>query len=219
MYIRDRRISVAFKLTAAAVALIGLYLDTGLNKGAFEPGKLLYFTILSNVFCLAMFLWGAFRPQAQTGSMRLKGAAVMAITTTMLVYWLLLAKAHYASADKPDPLANLLVHLIVPLLMIGDWALFDPKGRVRAADPLWWTLAPFGYFVLTVIAAQIGARYTDGASYPYFFIDPAMLGWGRTLINVLLTAAGLIALGYGYYALDRGLGRRAAKAEARQRTR
>ena len=214
MYIRDRRIAAVFNLLAAAVALCGILLETGLLKGAFDPGKFLYFTILSNVFCLAVFLWNGFRPATAQSGMRLKGAAVMAIATTMLVYWLLLAKAHLAMAEKPDPVANLTVHLIVPLLMILSWALFDPKGRIRTGDPLWWTLAPLAYFVFVAVAAQFGVEYPDGGNYPYFFIDATALGWGRTLLNVLMIAAALTALGYGYYALDRGLADMAARADA-----
>lgn len=225
MYIKSRHASVTFKLAAAAITLLGLCMNTGVFKGAFEPGKFLYFTILSNVFCLVMFVLSALgdlrrhgaSQVAHTGSMRLKGAAVMAITTTLLIYWLLLARIHFAMDDKPDPLANLLVHLIVPLLMIADWALFSPKGRVRVTDPLWWTLAPLGYYVFTVAASLLGARYMGGGRYPYFFIDATVLGWGRTLINVVLVAIGFIAMGYAFYALDRWLGRLAAHRKAHTR--
>ncbi len=214
MYIKNRHTSAAFKLIAAAVTLYGLCLNTGILKGAFEPFKFLYFTILSNAFCLAVFVKEAVRDARPHGGsrgnavgMRLKGTAVMAITTTMLIYWVLLARIHFAMEEKPDLLTNLLVHLIVPLLMIADWALFDPKGHIKAVDPLWWTLAPLGYYVVTVIASLLGARYMEGGRYPYFFIDATVLGWGRTLLNVALVAAGFIAMGYAFYALDKWLGR------------
>lgn len=221
MYIRSRRASAVFKLVAALVTLLGLCRNTGVFKGAFEPGKFLYFTILSNAFCMVVFLLEALRDirpdgearSVRTGSMRLKGAAVMAIMTTMLIYWLLLARIHFAMEEKPDPLANLLVHLIVPLLMIADWALFDPKGRVRAVDPLWWTLTPLGYYVFTVIASLLGAQYMEGGRYPYFFIDATVLGWGRTLLNVALVAAGFIAMGYAFRTLDSWLGRQSARGQ------
>jgi hypothetical protein len=213
MVIKSRRFAAAFNLAAAVVALCGILLETGLIKGAFDLGKFLYFTVLSNVFCFFVFLWNVFRPVTGQGGMCMKGMAVMAITITMLVYWLLLAKVHLAMEEKPDPVANLMVHLIVPLLMIASWALFDPKGSIRVAYPLWWALAPFGYFVFVVIAAQLGVRYPEGGSYPYFFIDVTVLGWGQTLINVLLTAVGFIGLSFAYYGLDRWLGHMAARRD------
>ena len=61
MYLKNRRLSLGFKLLAAIVAACGITLNTGILKGTFDPGKFLYFTMLSNVFCLIVLLLGAAR--------------------------------------------------------------------------------------------------------------------------------------------------------------
>ena len=223
MYLKNRRLSLGFKLPAAIVAACGITLNTGILKGTFDPGKFLYFTMLSNVFCLIVFLLGAARDVralrgGQGGApvgMRLKGAAVLCITTTLLVYWLVLAPVHFAMLEQPNPFANLLVHLFTPVLMLLDWALFDRKGQLTARDPFWWALLPLGYYLFTVVASALGARYMEGSHYPYFFIDATLLGWPQTLLNVLLMAAGFIALGFAFYTLDWALARLTARLAAR----
>lgn len=224
MSLKNNRVAFLYRCIAAVATVIGIYLNSGIPEGAFKPSVFLYFTIQSNVFCLVCFVLDAVRiakqrPQTAPDACAArssfwKGAAVMAITTTLLVYWLLLAKGHIAGENKPDPAANLMVHLVVPLLMIADWALLEPKGRFMATYPLKWAVVPLGYYGFTLIASALGARYTDGALYPYFFMDADILGWGQALLNIALVAVAFVALGYCLYLADAWLGRLAAKRGA-----
>ena len=217
MYLKNERLAFLYRCIAAIAASVAIYLNSGIPKGAFDPSVFLYFTIQSNVFCLICFIVNASRfamRRKQAGQAHAlarrpfwKGAAVMAITTTLLVYWLILAKVQFAMENKPDPTANLMVHLVVPLLMIGDWALFEPKGCFQASDPLKWTVVPLGYCGFTVIASTLGARYMEGAHYPYFFMDANILGWGQALLNIALIGVAFVAFSYVLYALDAWLGR------------
>lgn len=226
MYLKNNRLAFWYRFIAAITAVVAIYLNSGIPKGAFNPSVFLYFTIQSNVLCLIAFLLGALRcamqrkqPNPHYFAARRpywKGAVVMAITTTLLVYWLILAKVHFAMESKPDPAANLMVHLVVPLLMICDWALFEPKGRFTATDPLKWALVPLGYYGFTLIASALGARYMKGAHYPYFFMDSNILGWSQALLNIALIAVAFVALGYLLYLLDVCLGRLAARQAARE---
>jgi hypothetical protein len=226
MYLKNERLAFLYRCIAAIATIVAIYLNSGIPKGAFNPSVFLYFTIQSNVLCLIFFVLGALRYAMQRKQRKpnhftaqkpfWKGAAVMAITTTLLVYWLILAKVHFTMEDKPDPVANLMVHLIVPLLMIGDWALFEPKGRFTAVDPLKWAVVPLGYYGFTLIASALGARYMKGTHYPYFFMDSNILGWGQALLNIALIAVAFVALGYMLYLLDAWLGRLAARQIAHE---
>lgn len=226
MYLKNIRVAFLYRCMAAIAVLVSIYLNSGIPKGAFDPSVFLYFTIQSNVLCLICFVLGALRcakPRRQTNPNPMaacspfwKGAVVMAITTTLLVYWLLLAKVQFAMENKPDPAANLMVHLVVPVLMIADWALFEPKGRFTATDPLKWAAVPLGYYGFTLIASALGARYMEGAHYPYFFMDANKLGWGQALWNIAMIAVAFVALGYMLYLLDAWLGRVAARRIARE---
>ena len=212
MYIKSARLSLGFKLVAVIASGYGLYLNSGLPAGAFRPSMLLYFTIQSNVLCLVSFLMGAWRcghylaqgaqGECPPANMLWKGAAIMAITTTLLIYWLVLAKVDFQMEAAINPLNNLTVHLFTPVLMLLDWLLFDRKGLLRRRHPLQWALVPVLYYAFTLVASALGARYMDEARYPYFFIDPDVVGWGQVALNVALVAAGFIGLGYLLLGLD-----------------
>ena len=217
MYAKSTRLSLGFKLVAAVASAYGLYLNSGLPAGAFKPTMFLYFTIQSNVLCLLSFLLGVWRcarhlTQGRQGecppaNMLWKGAAIMAITTTLLIYWLVLAKVDFRMEAETNPLSNLTVHLYTPMLMLLDWLLFDRKGSLRRRYPFQWALVPVAYYAFTLVASALGARYMGDARYPYFFIDPDVIGWGHVALNVVLVALGFIAMGYLLLGLD-GLLRR-----------
>ncbi len=195
------------------VTAIGLYLNSGLPNGSFAPAMFLYYTILSNLFCLLYFLAaGIAVVQAikkdgvrgeSTWAIHAKGAVIMAITVTLLIYWFILVGAGFEMAEGTSPLANLIVHLFVPVLSILDWVVFDPKGRLNRLDPFKWLIIPLCYYIFTVIAAKLGMTFYDGSHYPYFFIDSDVLGWGTVMLSVLGLTAAFLAIGYIVFVADK----------------
>ena len=103
--------------------------------------------------------------------------------------------------------SNLTVHLVVPLMAVADWLLFDRKGSIRPFDPVRWLALPLYYLVFALVAAPLGATYRGGARYPYFFIDANLIGWSGVAVNVVLVGVAFLALGYAVFAVDRLLGR------------
>jgi hypothetical protein len=55
MYINKKAISIAYKLILLTIGIIGLLLSFGVFDGRFNLSMLNYFTILSNLLCVAYF--------------------------------------------------------------------------------------------------------------------------------------------------------------------
>ncbi len=223
MYIKNRIISLIFKCAIVIISAIGIYLNSGLPNGKFAPAMFLYYTILSNLICLIYFsaaVISVIKTIKKDGingettfAIHLKGAVIMAITVTLLIYWFILVGAGFAMAEGTSKAANYIVHLFVPLLSILDWLLFDTKGRLHKSDPFKWLIIPLCCYLFTVIAAACGIIFYDGSHYPYFFIDSDILGWGKVIISVICLALAFLVIGFIIFAVDKLLHRLEVRAE------
>ncbi|WP_439661440.1 Pr6Pr family membrane protein [Lentzea sp. HUAS TT2] len=145
----------------------------------FEPANhLSYFTVLSNVFAAVVALLGVFGPV----SAQLRGAAVLYMATTGIVYWLLLQ-----GIDVQTPAyANWVLHTVVPILVVVEWLLAPERTR-RA----WiWLSFPLAYLVYTLVRGPIVGWY------PYPFMDPRQNGYGTVLLTCVFVAVVFGVLAY-----------------------
>lgn len=137
-----------------------------------------YFTVLSNVFAAVVALLGVFGPV----SAQIRGAAVLYMTTTGIVYALLLR-----GVDVQTPAyANWVLHVVVPILVVVEW-LLAPEKTHRA----WiWLSFPLVYVTYTLIRGPIADWY------PYPFLDPRVGGYGDVALNCVFVAVVIAALAY-----------------------
>lgn len=147
-----------------------------------------YFTVISNLFAAAVFFAGAARPaHARTHTTEmLRGAAVVYILTTGIVYAVLLSGNHVAF-----PWANDILHRVVPVAMALDWLLDPPRHQLPFSRTAAWIGFPLAYVAYTLIRGAIVSWY------PYFFVDPHRHG-GYLLVagDCLAVGAGVLALGF-----------------------
>lgn len=137
-----------------------------------------YFTVLSNVFAALVALLGVFRPV----SAQIRGAAVLYMTTTGIVYALLLR-----GVDVQTPAyANWVLHVVVPILVVVEWVL-APERTTRA----WiWLSFPLAYVSYTLVRGPL----VDW--YPYPFLDPRTHGYGEVLLSSVFVAVVIAVLAY-----------------------
>lgn len=218
MSIQNRAVNFFYKLALTLLCGWGILLNSGITQNGFAGLAMFkYYTIQSNalvfVFYLvaSIFCLAAWRRQGAKGPFgfapHFKGAVVMAITVTMLIYQFLLAETPFSMGTGGGGLGGDIVHLYVPLLVILDWILFDLKGVYRPVDPVLWLVIPLVYLVYALVAAALGVTYHGGSRYPYFFIDADLLGAGRVALNVVVLAAGFLLLGYIIFGLDKLMAR------------
>lgn len=201
MFIKNKALSLLYKGFTILITFWGLYVNSGLPE-KFSTKMFLYFTILSNLLCLVYFIlafYGVLKDKPL--NITLKGGITMAITVTMLVYWFILAPSEFVMGTGNE-LANLLVHLYVPLLVIGDYILFDEKGKISSKDPFYWLLIPLFYYLFTLIAYIFNVTYMGNTRFPYFFIDHTIIGVPMVIFNVLGLLIFFTLLGFIIYGLD-----------------
>ncbi len=213
MRIENRYLSILYKLILIFLAGWGLSLQLGLDQGQLHLSSLIYYTLQSNLLCFIFLIVTVIHlcrhlhdgKHSFSYAPRFKGALVVCIMITFLIYHFLLRPSFFSMDDgsRIFSISNLLLHYIVPLMFFGDWLLFDRKGRIRKTDPFLWLFIPLAYFIFAVIRAQIGGGMPYGTNrYPYFFIDIDALGVGQVLLNVLAVGISVLILGYILYALD-----------------
>ena len=180
----------ALRVCRALVALLALTAigyDVAAGPGVSDGDYFSYFTVLSNLFAAAILLYGALRP-AHTRSRTvelLRGAAVVYILTTGIVYLLLL------SGHAPAyPWVNAILHYLMPVAVTLDWLSDPPSVRLDPARTLViWMAFPALYVLYTL------ARGAIIDWYPYLFVNPHRSG------GYLLVAGDCLAIGIGIAAL------------------
>ncbi len=172
-------------LALATLAAIGY--DVAEGPGVSDTDYFSYFTVLSNLFAVAVLLYGALHPARERSRTveLLRGAAVVYILTTGIVYLVLL------SGHAPAyPWVNAILHYVMPVAMALDWLLEPPRVLL---DPvrtvLLWMAFPVVYILYTL------ARGAIVDWYPYLFVNPHRSG------GYLLVAGDCVAVGVGIIAL------------------
>lgn len=172
-------------LALAALTAIGY--DVAAGPGVSDADYFSYFTVLSNLFASAMLLYGALSPaheRSRTIEM-CRGAAVVYILTTGIVYLLLL------SGHAPAyPWVNAILHYLMPVAVTLDWLIDPPHIRLDPARTIVpWMVFPVLYIVYTLTRGAIVNWY------PYLFVNPHRDG------GYLLVTGDCVAVGIGIIAL------------------
>jgi hypothetical protein len=174
-------------LAIAVLVAIAYQVGKGLEHSGYSATDYFsYFTELSNLFAAAIFLYGAVRPTgARSHTLELlRGAAVVYMLTTGIVYMVLLS-GHAVSY----PWVNTIVHQIMPVAVALDWLIDPPHMRLELRQTMLWMSFPLAYVAYTLVRGAI----VDW--YPYFFVDPRRDG------GYLLVAGDCVAVGLGIAAL------------------
>ena len=177
----------ACRALLALMALTAIGYDVAAGPGVSDGDYFSYFTVLSNLFAAAMLLHGALRPaypRSRTVEL-LRGAAVVYILTTGIVYLLLL------SGRAPAyPWVNATLHYLMPVAVTLDWLSDPPSVYLEPTRTLvMWMAFPLLYVFYTL------ARGAIVDWYPYFFVDPHRSG------GYLLVAGDCLAVGIGIAAI------------------
>ncbi len=178
-------------LIIAAVVIALIAVETSSRSGVLW--RLTTFTYQANVLAAAYFLWTLFSARAD-GRVGVRGAVVLYVVVAGVIWNLLLTE--YSMGYTP---ANILLHIVVPVLVILDWLLVERSGRhVRWWQPLVWLVYPAVYVVLALVVLNKAGRRA-----PYYFLDPDSVGMLVVVVNVGLLALFVLALGYGLSAVGR----------------
>jgi hypothetical protein len=215
MVVADRRAALIFRVAAALVIALGITRLLGIGDPPLSVSALLFYTMQSNILCLVWMvaliigtitdLRGDGPRGWSTPSPRFGGAVMQAITVTMLIYLVVLLPQS-EPGYVPFTLTDTLVHVVAPVLLILDWALFSPKGRFRGWDPVLWAAIPYAYLLFAFGFGALGGEFSPGESFPYPFMDITDLGLSGVALWIGALTTALILVGYLFVLIDRVLG-------------
>lgn len=156
--------------------------------------RLTTFTYQVNVLAAVYYagtLASRSRADARPG---LRGAVVLYVVVAGLVWNLFLTGMSMGYTT-----ANVLLHVVMPVLATIDWLLVGRSQRdVRWWQPLAWLGYPVAYLGLALLVLnEVGRRA------PYYFLDPDSVGAAAVAGNVALLATAFAALGYVLSGLGR----------------
>lgn len=174
---------------AAALLVVGVTSERGLWW------RLLTFTYQANLLAAAYYLWTLLRPRADARA-GLRGAVVLYVVMAGLV-WNLFLTGH----SMGYTVANLLLHVVVPVLALCDWVLVGRVGAGAAARLAWWQPVAWLVFPAAYLALALLVLNDAGRRAPYFFLDPGSVGAVAVAVNVAALATGVLALGYALLAV------------------
>jgi hypothetical protein len=169
-----------------------------------------YFTILTNILVGLAFTAPFLAP---TNTLRsfferqaVRAAIALYILVVMVVYWAVLAQIHHPVGLSA--VANVGLHLVVPVLYILDWLVFAPKDKMSFKRIPLWVIYPMVYGIYTIIRGALSGVY------PYPFLNVTELGIGQVSINMLGFTAFYALGGAVFIALGRILPNRMTVDEA-----
>jgi hypothetical protein len=202
----DRRAAARalFALTALAVVValaVQLPLSAGAVGGHFTTpaarvaNVFCFFTIQSNILVAVTTGMLAWRPEREsTAFAAVRLAALVGITVTFLVFHTVLSGLQELSGAAA--FTDFVFHTLVPLLALGGWFAFGPRGLVSWRVAAYALLFPLLWGLFTLVRGPI----VD--FYPYPFIDVRSLGYPRVLVNVALVGVLFYGLAAAAVALD-----------------
>lgn len=175
---------LGIKIALIIVGIIGISLT--LSNGGFmgSLSSLLFFTIQSNITIVLITLIFLIADIIELKSGKtfinnqwliVKFLFTVAITITFLVFFGLLAPTMPISYLAS--FSNLSVHMIVPLLALIDFFVYDHRIVLKRANPLFGIAMPLYYLAFALILSFSGVTFGGDAIVPYFFLDYEKFGW------------------------------------------
>jgi hypothetical protein len=157
--------------------------------------RLSTFTYQANVIAAAYYLWSLAWPRADA-RVGIRGAVVLYVLIAGVIWNLFLTE--HSMGYTP---ANLLLHIVVPVLALTDWLLVGrDQAQVRWWQPVVWLLYPAAYLALALLVLNhVGRRA------PYYFLDPGSIGTSSVVMNICVLACGALALGYALLIINRAI--------------
>lgn len=148
--------------------------------------RLVTFTYQANLLAAVFYAATLLSSRADARSV-LRGAVVVYVVVAGLVWNLFLTD--YSMGYTP---ANFLLHVVVPVLAVTEWAL---ARTGQSATRWWYPWAWLGYPALYVVVA-LAVLNRAGRRAPYYFLDPESVGTLTVTVNIGLLGAIFLGLGY-----------------------
>ncbi len=152
-----------------------------------------YFTVQSNLIAVVIFAIAASaivrRKPLGTWFAYVRGAGVLYMSITFVVYALLLENNENASTTLGFDWKNFVLHKLAPMAIVVWWLVWPSRKKISARGALLWLIFPILWLVYTI---------TRGVMlnwYPYPFLNPNKVdGWLGVAGYTLIVCVAFVAL-------------------------
>lgn len=182
---KSKTFEIVINLGVFVFALIGVMATAFGTSGMMGGSVILYYTIQSNIWIGGICLVYAILLIAQSNHREIKITKwlhivkfvfIVAITLTMVVFWLLLAPT-LNSPSYLFSLSNLFCHTLTPILALITFFIFDTRHYyLQMPEALYSLLTPVYYLLFVFIMSNLGVTFHT-YRVPYFFLDFYEFGW------------------------------------------
>ncbi|MGN0822926.1 MAG: Pr6Pr family membrane protein [Candidatus Gallimonas sp.] len=209
--IENRVTQTVFQTVYCVLAAIGFLSSLGCFDARFNGEFYIYYTNLSNDICMGAMFATLFQTVGRAKRKEdgccetapiFHFLCVIMILVTFLVYNILLAKEKTA-VEYFTSLSNLIMHLILPVMFVLNWALFYRHSCLKWYHPLLCLIMPLAYVAFIFVRAAILQGNAEATKYPYFFLNAENLGWGGVIAWIAVLIAVFVGIAYLLYGADR----------------
>lgn len=206
-----KNFSKTYKLSVILIIFTGLWCS--FKNANSIISKLSYYTIQSNIICLALFTYSLIFEILDLNYKTknyyiIKGGIIIAIILTGVIYHIALLPGEFqmdASTKIIKVLSSILLHGISPIIVLVDYILFDKKGKFKYKYAIYWLAFPIYYVIYVYIYSYFGGEfYNIGGSknYAYIFLDFKKIGIINVEISIISIIIFLILISYILIAYD-----------------
>ena len=217
--IKNRTAQLVYYTIYCTLGLVGTIASLGIfdNFRVIRWDFYVHFTNISNFLCIGVMLTALIQTAKKkedssvTAAPVLKFIGMLGILLTFLVFNIMLA-----GAEGRDPQANwrigsLCFHVVLPIMYIADWFLFYERKKCKWYYPIVSIAFPLGYAIFLLIQAVI-LKFDSSILipttstpliYPYFFVNIETQRVSGVLMWICILAAAFVAVGFGFFGLDR----------------
>lgn len=216
--IKNRTLQLIYQTVYCTLALVGSVACLGIfdDIKLFRWDFYVYFTNLSNFLCFGVMLTALIQTikKKEDGFVSscplLKFIGMLGILLTFLVFNFVLAGAADRNPQLNWRIGSICFHVVLPLMYIADWFLFYERKKTTWRYPIAAISFPLGYAIFLLIHAAILGFDTSiltptGTTliYPYFFVNLETQGAPGVLMWIAILSVAFVAMGFGFYGLDR----------------
>jgi hypothetical protein len=224
--IKNRTAQLIFQTVYCTLGLVGCIACLGIfdDIDLFRWDFYVYFTNISNFLCVGVMIAALIQTAKKkedsyvTAVPMLKFVGMLGILLTFLVFNIMLAGAEGRDPQLNWRIGSLTFHVVLPIMYIADWFLFYERKKSKWYYPVVSAGFPLAYALFLLIHAAIlkfdstilTPTGTGILIYPYFFVNLDTQGIDGVLMWVAILAVVFVAVGFGFFGLDR-LGKKREK--------
>lgn len=216
--IKNRTLQLIYQTVYCTLALVGSVACLGIfdDIKLFRWDFYVYFTNLSNFLCFGVMLVALIQTIKRkedgyvTATPLLKFIGMLGILLTFLVFNFMLAGAEGREPQLNWRIGSICFHVVLPIMYIADWFLFYERKKTTWRYPIASISFPLAYAIFLLIHAAILGFDTSiltptGTTliYPYFFVNLETQGVPGVLMWIAILSVAFVAMGFGFYGLDR----------------